>query len=370
MDKVNITIIGAGAVGLAIASELSLKYKDILVLEKNARYGEETSSRNSEVIHSGIYYPESTLKASLCVRGKQLLYDICQTNDIRHKQIGKYIVAVTEEEKKYLQVLTDNGKRNGVDDLYIIDRAELKKREPAVQAFGALVSPSTGILDTHELMSFYYRRAKANDVVISFNSQVSAIEKKDGEYKISIKDEYDFSSHIVINAAGLYSDQVAAMPGLDIKKYRYQLHPCKGIYYALSKNPGIKHLIYPVPTPRAVGLGIHVTLDLDNKVKLGPNAFYIDNNSDYDFDDRFHDDFQNSVTTFIPDIIKIEIHPDMAGIRPKLQGPHDDIRDFVITEESSKNLPNFINLIGIESPGITASPAIAKYVKKIVDDIH
>ncbi|MFC2059490.1 NAD(P)/FAD-dependent oxidoreductase [Chloroflexota bacterium] len=368
MEEVEITIIGAGVVGLAIAAELAGN-REVYVLEKNETFGQETSSRNSEVIHAGIYYPPGSLKARLCVAGNTMLYELGERCGIGNRKLGKLIVATEEQEISDLEGLLENGKKNGVN-LEFLSGQEVKKLEPAVIALAAIFSPSTGIIDSYGLMRYFAGVAKDNGATIVYRARVVGIEKLADKYKITIEDtsgESSFLSTILINSAGLHSDQVAELAGIDIAKAGYKLHYCKGEYFSLNQRLTRK-LIYPAPKRDERGLGIHITPDLDGRIRLGPNAHYVDE-IDYKVDESQKQDFYDSASKFLPSIEYDELEPDFAGIRPKLQAAGDDFRDFVIRHEYNKGLEGLINLIGIESPGLTASPAIARYVRNMVGEI-
>jgi len=372
LEEVKITIIGAGVVGLAIAAEITEEGKEILVIERHKHFGQETSSRNSEVIHSGIYYPKDSLKAKLCVEGNQLLYQLCGREQIPYQRIGKLIVALADEDVKGLEGLLDHGRQNGVDDLRMLSAAEVKQIEPHINVKAAIWSPSTGIIDTHSLMKYLEISAKSKGVDFAYNCEVESIEKKTYGYEVGIRDadgeKFSFLSRIVINSAGLCADKVAASAGIDIDTAGYRIHYCKGEYFHLSggKHKLIHHLIYPPPT--TISLGIHTVLDLQERVKLGPNAFYVDE-INYQVEESHKRHFWESVKSILPFVEEADLTPDMAGIRPKLQASGDPFRDFVISHEETLGLPGLINLIGIESPGLTACLAIARYVKKMVKEI-
>lgn len=372
MEEVKTTIIGAGVVGLAIAAEIADTGNEILVIERHEHFGQETSSRNSEVIHAGIYYPKDSLKAKLCIEGNQLLYQLCRNYQIPHQKIGKLIVALADEEVKGLEVLLDNGRQSGVDDLRMLSAEEVKQIEPHINVKAAIWSPSTGIIDTHSLMKHFETSAKAKGVDFAYGCEVESMEKKPSGYEVGIRDadgeKFSFLSRIVINSAGLCADKVAALAGIDIDAIGYRIHYCKGEYFSLSggKHKFIHHLIYP--PPRSISLGIHIVLDLQGRVKLGPNAFYV-NEIDYQVEEAHKRDFLESIVPVLPFVEEADITPDMSGIRPKLQAPGGKVRDFVISREEALGLPGLINLVGIESPGLTASPAIARYVKTMVEEI-
>ncbi len=366
--EINIAIIGAGVVGLAIATELSRQQEGILIIEKNRTFGLETSSRNSEVIHSGIYYPEDSLKARLCVEGNRLLYEFCQEYNIGHRRLGKIVVATTQDEVGKLKELHRQGLNNGVGDLRLLSRKEVKELEPNVEATTGMLSPSTGIVDAHSLMRIMYGLAREQGADFVFDTVVTGIEKTGDKYLVEIQDREGTSSlvtSILINSAGLNSDTIARLAGIDINQVGYRLHYCKGEYFNLNSPDGapVSHLVYPLP--EQAGKGIHITLNLDGAVRLGPSAYYVDE-PDYKVDETQRETFYQSVKKFLPRLRLGDLEPDFAGIRPKLQGPEETFRDFVITHEEARGLPGLINLIGIESPGLTAAPAIARYVAKMV----
>jgi len=366
----DITIIGAGVVGLAIAAQMSKGNKQIYVLEKNDTFGQETSSRNSEVIHSGIYYPANSLKAKTCVEGNAMLYELCKEYGVEHKNLGKLVVATCDEEISELEVLFHKGQINGTPGLSMISKSDVKKMEPNIEAVAALHCPTTGIIDTHGLMQCFIAIATRNDAHIAYRAEVTAIEKIADGYRVTASnniEEFIFDTRVLINCGGLHSDKVATLAGIDIDKAGYRLHYCKGEYFSVSrgKNKLVNRLVYPVPPEKTTGLGVHVTLALDGRMRLGPNTEYVDS-IEYSVDVNKKQMFYASAKTFLPFIEYDDLEPEMAGMRPKLQGPGEEYRDFVITDESDRGLPGLINLIGIESPGLTASPAIANYVDKLV----
>jgi len=357
-------------VGLAIAVELAKPGRRVFVIERNRTFGLETSSHNSEVIHDGFNNPASSLKTHLCLEGRFLLYELCEKYHIGHKRLGKIVLAADAEETKEIEHLYRQGTENGVDDLTFLTRAQIKRLEPNVEAVAGFLSPSAGIIDTHGLMWSFCGRARENGTDFVFNAEVIGIEKTAGGFKVSIKQAESISSlntTFVINAAGLYSDKVAALAGIDINKANYRIHYCKGEYFSVA--PRLRHvvgrLIYPVP--EKAGTGIHITLNLEGNIKLGPSALYLDT-IDYSVDESSKTDFYNAAHRYLPAIRLDDLSPDFAGIRPKLQGPGEGFRDFVIQEESGRGLPGLINLTGIESPGLTASPAIARYVREMLKD--
>jgi L-2-hydroxyglutarate oxidase LhgO len=367
METANIAVIGAGVVGLAVAAKLSETNEAVFIFEKNPKFGQETSSHNSGVIHSGIHYPKDSLKAKLCVKGNTMLYELCEKHRIPYKKLGKLTVAITEEETDELEKLMQQGQDNGVEGLKFLEREEVKKLEPNVDVEKALLSPSTGIVEPDELMNHFYAQARKDNAVLATETEVTGLKKTDGGYEvsgISVGEKFTVTTKTVVNCAGLYSDRIAAIVGLDIDKLGYRLHPCKGDYFRLTGNPPVKMLVYPIP--KGAGLGIHLTPDLGESIRLGPNSYYVDK-IDYEVESS-EKEFREDVQTFLPLIRERQIQVDSAGIRPKLQGPKDPFRDFVVRHEADKGLFGFINLIGIESPGLTAAPAIGEFVSEIYEN--
>ena len=364
LAEIDVAIIGAGVIGLATANQIAQGKKQVFVFEKNRTFGLETSSRNSEVIHAGIYYPEDSLKARLCVEGKKLLYDLCDRHDIRHKRCGKLIVAADENEIRRLEELHEQGTKNGVDDLVLLSQTEVKKLEPSIEARAGLLSPSSGILDSHDLLSLLHSQAREKGAEFVFGTEVIGIDRAGAKYKVRIRDREGvsaFAANVVVNCAGLNSDGIAELAGIDIAESGYKLHYCKGEYFSLdSKYRNLTtRLIYP--TPEQAGHGIHWRRTLDGRILLGPSAYYVEA-IDYSIDETHRQYFHSSAKRFLPFVELEDLAPESAGIRPKLQGPDDGFRDFVIADEEKAGFPGLINLTGIESPGLTAALAIARFV--------
>ena len=366
-----ITIIGAGVVGLAIAERISQEHSGVFLLEKHSTFGQEISSRNSEVIHAGIYYTKDSLKARLCLEGKRLLYDYCKRYDVPHKNCGKLIVATSEEEIPVIEGIWQTAINNGVDDLVVLDREQIAELEPNIFALKALLSPSTGIIDSHSLMKQYETNTINNGGQIVYGSEVTGIRQILNGYEITLLDadkmKYSFTSGVVVNSAGLTSDKVSEMVGIQDDSLKILF--CKGEYFRVNppKNRLISRLIYPVPLQNLEGIGVHVTIDMGGGVRLGPDVKYLESNVyDYTVTASKQIDFFNSAKKFLPFLEYEDIAPEMAGIRPKLQRPGEPLRDYYITEERKRGFPGFVNLIGMESPALTSSIAIAKYVNELI----
>lgn len=369
MDTVDITIIGAGAVGLAVAERLASPERALVVLERNGRFGQETSSRNSEVIHAGIYYSPESLKATLCIRGNRLLYEYCRAHSLRHNRLGKIIIAVAPDEDIHLQRLFQNARQSGVEHIRLLTGGEVRSLEPSITARSGMLSEDTGIFDSHGFMEQMVRNAKEKGATVSFNSEVTAIEKTSDGYCIGIREsDYRFATRILINCAGLQSDRVAALAGIDVDAAGYRLHYCKGVYFRTRQPLGVRQLVYPVPDPQVHSLGIHLTPDLAGSLRFGPSAHYVDT-IEYAVDDNLREEFASAVRRYLPAVRSEDFYPDTAGVRPKLQGPGEAARDFVIQHEKSRGLDGFINLVGIDSPGLTSALAIAEHVEQLVNPL-
>lgn len=370
-----ITIIGAGVVGLAIAAELSNYYRNIIVLERHPSFGFDQSSRNSEVIHAGIYYPENSLKAKLCIEGNSLLYDWCKRYRIGYENCEKLIVATSLNELDQLHKIYAQGQLNGLKSLELVSQATVEKLEPNIFALEAILSKTTGIVNSHELMQSLENYAANNGVVLSYNSQVNGIQKISGGYELlisSFNETYTLSTEIVINSAGLYADRIAEFVGIDIEKHGYKINFVRGHYFRLnSKYQNFtQRLIYPVPEKNCSGIGIHITKDLNGYLKLGPDVQYLRKKEEnYKIPKNRLEHFYSAARKYIPNLKKTDLSPDQSGIRAKLQKKGEPFRDFVIQNEQDKGFDGFVNLIGIESPGLTSSLAIARYVYKIIENI-
>jgi L-2-hydroxyglutarate oxidase LhgO len=369
MPDVAVTVVGGGAVGLAVAYELAATHSPVVLLERNERYGMETSSRNSEVIHAGIYYAPGSLKATLCVEGKHLLYDLCGKHGIPHRKVAKVITATTHEEVRQLESILAKGNANGAE-LSMLTADEVRALEPHIATVGGIFSPTTGIISAHGLMDFYAQQLRERGGELLPRCVVRGIDRASGGYRITMDEQGQpsaFTSAMVVNAAGLESDTIASLAGIDVEAAGYRLSYCKGSYFALpgSYRTSVRRLVYPVPTPHS--LGVHAVLDLTGRIRFGPDAEYIGGRTlDYGVDESKRGAFAESVRRILPLVRDEDLTPDLAGIRPKLQKEGEPPRDFVIQEESGRGLPGFVNLIGIESPGLTASPAIARLVARML----
>jgi L-2-hydroxyglutarate oxidase LhgO len=361
MDKVDAVVIGAGVVGLAVARALAMGGIETIVVESADMIGTGTSSRNSEVIHAGIYYPKGSLKALTCVAGKAMLYDYAEEKGVPYRRCGKLIVATSEAQNQTLEQIKAKAAANGVTDLTWLDPDEVRELEPEVACTGALLSPSTGIIDSHSLMLAYQGDAEDHGAFLAFNAPLLAgrVTGDGFELQVGGADPMTLCSTLLINAAGLFAPEIAGkLEGLDpnlVPKGYF----AKGNYYTLVGARPFKHLVYPVPEEG--GLGVHVTIDLGGQVKFGPDVEWIDE-LNYDVDPRRADAFYDAVRSYYPALKDGAIEPGYAGIRPKLSGKGQPAADFVLQGPADHGIPGLVNMLGIESPGLTASMALAERV--------
>lgn len=364
MTEDNIVIIGSGIVGLAIAYELSSKYEKVILLEKLQRVGDATSSRNSGVIHAGIYYPKDSLKSRLCIEGNRLLYEFAQRYDITHKKTGKVIVASSDEESEDLARLELRARSNGVD-LYFVDKEELKSLEPNVDCVAALYSPNTGIINQTELADRLRQLFQDNSGIILTNTCVIGAEQRGRLFDIQTNIRGSLEARLVINSAGLYADDIARMLGCD----EYAVFPCRGEYFELTpkRSNVVNGLVYPVRKQGSAGLGVHFTKNTAGIVLIGPNAVYVSSKEDYETNRASIESFFESARILVPSLKIEDMRPSYAGIRSKLVRQGEPDADFIII--NNKPFPNVIHLLGIESPGLTACLSIGKHVRIMIDDI-
>jgi len=360
MLDVDCIVIGGGIIGLACARALAFAGRSVLVLEKCPAIGMETSSRNSEVIHAGIYYPSGSLKAKLCLAGRDALYDYCAARHIPHRRCGKLIVASGGVQAQRLAALYANAHANGVTDVVQLSAAEAEVKEPAVQCSAALFSPSSGIIDTHALMLAYVADIENLGGQVVCNSAVEHVRAHDNGFVVRSAGT-EIHCHELVNAAGLWASAVArSIVGLDPAQVP-ETYLAKGNYFTLAGQGIFTHLVYPMPEPG--GLGVHVTLDLAGQVRFGPDVEWVET-IDYAVNSAQADKFDAAIRSYWPDLPRGSLQPGYSGIRPKLQRAADS--DFRIDGPSQHGLAGLVNLYGIESPGITASMAIGQVVAKIL----
>ena len=364
-ERVDCIVIGAGVVGLAVARAVALTGREVIVLEKADTIGSETSSRHSEVIHAGIYYAQNSLKARFCVAGKKAMYGFCDDHGVAYKRCGKIIVATDEAQLPELERLKANAAANGVEDLEWMTPTEVTAMEPAVYCVGALLSPSTGILDSHGYMLALQGDAEVAGAMFAFMTPAIGGQVMNDGIRIDCGGTAPISltADIVVNSAGLWAQSIAASIGGVPAESVPPTYYCKGNYYTLSGRPPFQRPIYPVP--EKAGLGVHVTVDLGGQVRFGPDVEWVDS-IDYDVDPSRADKFYAAVRKYYPALKDGAIQPGYSGIRPKIQAPDEAARDFVIQGPQDHGIPGLINLYGIESPGMTSSLAIADYVQNLI----
>jgi L-2-hydroxyglutarate oxidase LhgO len=369
MADTPLTVVGAGVVGLAVAARLAAHRPGLVIVERRDRHGTETSSRNSEVVHGGIYYPTGSAKARLCTRGRELVYEACARLGVAHRVTGKLIVAVTPGEVGEVERLHAMGLANGVP-LEMQTAAQCRALEPAVPAVAGVLSPRTGILSAHGLMDAFLAEARRHGAILQLRAELVALERRDRDFRLRLRTpagEEELTSERVVNAAGLEADTVAALAGIDVDAAGYRQHWWKGSYFSVAgaKSGLVARLVYPVPT--AFSLGVHVVLGLDGRLRFGPDADHLpDRRLDYAVDETKRPAFARAARRLLPALREEDLSPDIAGIRPKRQGPGDPARAFVVAEESARGLPGLVSLVGIDSPGLTSSPAIAEEVERLL----
>jgi L-2-hydroxyglutarate oxidase LhgO len=360
-DTVDCVVIGAGVVGLAVARALALAGREVIVLEKERWVGAETSSRNSEVIHAGLYYPKGSLKARFCVEGRAMLYEYCAERGIAHRRIGKLVIACNESEIATLEDIWRKAEANGVGDLEWVGGNEARALEPEVICARAFYSPSTGIIDSHGLMLAYQADLEAAGGMVVLRAPVlSGMVDGDGfSLAVGGAEPTTLRCRVLVNSGGIHAPSLArrigGIPPATIPRDYF----CRGVYFTLSARAPFRHLVYPVPEPG--GLGIHVTLDLAGQARFGPNVEWIDG-VDYAVDPRRGERFYAAIRRYWPELPEGALQPGYAGIRPKISGPKEAAADFLIQGPGEHGVPGLVNLYGIESPGLTASLAIAGHV--------
>jgi glycerol-3-phosphate dehydrogenase len=373
MDQANILIVGGGVVGCAIARAVSARWDDVFLVEQNPKLGMATSSRNSGVVHSGIYYPKNSLKARHCIEGNRLTYEFCKKHNVPFRHTGKLVVAANAHEEADLEALKKKGEDNGVEGLRLIGPEEIRKREPHIRGSAAMVVPSTGIVLAEELVHAYARIATGQGAEIVTHARVVSLEPVAGAVRVGLKigDEEDvqdetIEARCVINAAGLYADEVAALMG----NKSWKIYPVRGEYCEVRgpRASLINDLVYPLPHSDGLSLGVHFTKTLWGTFLLGPTATYVDSKENYEKNRLPIAAFAESAKTLLPEIEESDLQIGYSGLRPKLVPPTGHgIADFVITRDPA--VPQAIQLVGIESPGLTAAPSIAEHVAGLVAEV-
>ncbi len=365
-EKIQCIVIGAGVVGLSVARELCLRGIETCVVEQRPTFGTESSSRNSEVIHAGIYYSPNSLKARLCVTGKKLLYQYCKERNIPHSNTGKLVVANNDAQLASLKSIVHTAKNNGVSDLQILSYDEIREKEPSLDVKHALFSPSSGILDSHQYMLSLIGDIENNGGFIVYNTEFANAEKEPFSWRVTLKDSqvFELKCHQLVNCAGLHAETVAN----NISKSKHFPIPnvkyAKGNYFAYHGKHNFKHLVYPVPEKD--GLGIHLTLDLSGQIRFGPDVEWIEH-IDYQVNSRLAKKFYKAIRSYWPEVEEERLSADYSGIRAKIFTQHVAHQDFIVQQAIKSNSHGLINLFGIESPGLTASLALGIEVAKMLD---
>jgi L-2-hydroxyglutarate oxidase LhgO len=359
VERLDAVVIGAGVVGLAIARALAMRGREVVILEAEDAIGTHTSSRNSEVIHAGIYYPKGSLKARSCLEGKERLYEYCVTHGVPHRRSGKMIVATDESQLAELQEIQKKAHANGVTDVVSLTRAQALALEPELSCVAALYSPSTGIIDSHALMLAYLGDAEAHGAMLALKSPLEKVFIRGNFFQLHVANSDPIKAQILVNSAGLRAPTVAR----SIEGFPQELVPrelyAKGNYYSLTRRAPFSHLVYPVPEPG--GLGVHVTLDLAGQARFGPDVEWVERIA-YDVDPRRAERFYAAIRRYWPGLPDGALAPGYAGIRPKTAGPGEAAPDFEIQGPRAHGIAGLAHLFGIESPGLTASLALAEAV--------
>ena len=376
MDRANIVIVGGGVVGCAVAREVSRRWSDVFLVERMPKLGMGASTRNSGVIHSGIYYPPGSLKARLCVAGNRMLYEFCAAHRVSHRNCGKLVVAHDAKQETELEHLAENGRANGVEGLRLVDRAAVRAREPHIEAAAALEVPSTGIVSAEELIKTLARMATDQGASLLTRTRVVRLDPRADSIAVTLVEgdtgegsqpsEETIEARCVINCAGLYADEIAAMLG----NRDYRIYPVRGEYCELvrAKSYLVNNLVYPLPHADGLTLGVHLTRTLWDTVLVGPTADYVAEKNDYERDRLPIEEFVRRAKSMLPELEAADLQLAYSGIRAKLVPPgHSGIADFVIARDA--NVPRAIQLIGIESPGLTSSLAIAEMVVSLAAEI-
>lgn len=366
MEKLDVLVVGAGVVGLAIARNLALSGRQVVVAEKEKFPGSVTTSRNSGVIHAGIYYPSNSLKARLCVKGRRLLYEYAKQKRIPHKKCGKLIVACEVGEVEKLEAIKQKARANGVNDLELLTAEQVHHKEPEIECYGALLSPSTGIIDVHTLLDELIKDTEGHDGLIAYDNEIEKIEIRKEDFLIQLVSGEAIVADTVINAAGLDSQRIASKIECFDQKTIPKQFLAKGQYFSISGKTPFNHLVYPVPVKG--GLGIHFTRNIAGESLFGPDVKWLADGEDinYEVEPERAELFERAIQRYWPSVKERELRPAYSGVRPKIVGPSEADGDFVIHSREHHGVPRLVNLYGIESPGLTSALAIAEYVTETI----
>jgi D-amino-acid oxidase len=358
VEQVDSVVIGAGVIGLACARALALAGREVVILERHSRIGEEISSRNSEVIHAGIYYPEHSAKARLCVHGKQLLYRYCADHQIPHQRCGKLIIATHSSQLDVLRGYQRRARANGAGELSWLEQAAIGRLEPAVRGVAGVYSETTGIIDSHALMESLLGEVQQHSGALALGTEALHVARTDSGLRVDTAD-VELEARLLVNATGLMAPRFAAQMDVGHREELPRAYFAKGHYYQLGGHSPFSHLVYPIA--EAGGLGVHVTLDLGGAARFGPDVAWCDE-PDYRFDESTREDFISAIRRYYPDLDESRLQPGYTGVRPKISPPGSDAADFSIRGPAEHGVPGLVHLFGIESPGLTACLAIAERV--------
>ena len=364
MERIDCVVIGAGVVGLAVARSLAVRGREVVVLESAHAIGTGTSSRNSEVVHAGIYYSPGSMKARWCVQGRSMLYEYCAQRGIAHRRCGKLVVATSEQQEPQLEQIAQLAARNGVHDLRRLDAVAARALEPQLHCVAALLSPSSGIVDSHALMLSLQGDLERAGGMLAFASGVQQVRCRPADFELQTTDGTRVACNRLVNAAGLFAPGLATrFAGLD-QALVPRPYFAKGNYFTLAGRAPFERLVYPVP--EVAGLGVHLTLDLAGQAKFGPDVQWVESADDLTVDASRGDGFYAEIRKYWPGLPSGALSPGYAGIRPKIQSPSEPARDFMVQGPADHGLEGLVNLFGIESPGLTSSLAIAEHVANLL----
>lgn len=370
VERVQCVVVGAGVVGLAVARALALQGREVLVLEAEGAIGTQTSSRSSEVIHAGIYYPTGSLKARLCVQGRGMLYDYCARRGVPHRRCGKLIVATGEAQTQTLRAVAAHAQGNGVHELQWLDAAAARQLEPALSCHAALFSPDTGIIDSHALMRALQADLERAGAMVVLRTRVDKVTRAQGAWRVHTHDGTQLDAALLVNAAGLHATALArcteGLPAACVPRAFF----AKGSYFSCRVRAPFSHLIYPLP--EAAGLGVHLTLDLAEQARFGPDVQWVDDPNDLRVQPERAQGFYAEVRRYWPQLPDDALVPAYAGMRPKISGPGEPAADFLIQGPREHGLRGLVSLFGIESPGLTSCLAIGAHVARLpgVENVH
>ena len=366
MHEVKVAVVGAGIIGLAISAVLAETVGDVTIIERQEGFGREVSAHSGDVIHSGVFYRTGSLKSQLCISGNPMLYKYLEGNNIKHSRPGKYVVATSKEQMPRLETLYKDAQLSGLRKIEYLDGRQVSLQEPEVDCYSAIYCPSAGTVDSHALMKAFHEEATDKGVKFWLQKEVESLEKDGDGYLITTSGGDQVRAQVVINSAGVGAPNVAGLAGIDTHEAGYGLTLVKGTWFACGKESPVRRLVFPLPEDDALGTGIHTSFDTAGRLKFGPDAEVVENPADRELDPDKTDAFHGELSKYIKRIEREDIYVHSAGIRPRAGESY--LSDFIINEESARGLPGLINLIGIESPGLTCCLSIAVMVNSLVQE--